>query len=100
MLSSVFETSLGLTCDLAYYLQLNLFDCFISDLLTDDRIIFNSEQKGGTSNNALVINQLSEKLIEQFEIRIKEKDDLITFLKKSVKNGKNSHFNAKHSFIG
>ena len=49
----------------------------VSDLLSDDKIIFNNQQSGGTSNNALIMNQHSEKVIEQFEIRIKEKDELI-----------------------
>jgi transcriptional regulator with XRE-family HTH domain len=62
------------------------YEITISDLLSDDRIVFSSEQKGGTSNNALIINQLSEKLIEQFEIRIKEKDETILFLKSQIKN--------------
>lgn len=56
----------------------------VSDLLSDDKIIFNNQQSGGTSNNALIMNQLSEKVIEQFEIRIKEKDELIERLNKII----------------
>lgn len=41
-----------------------------------------------TNNGALynvgTINQLSEKLIEQFELRIKEKDELIKSLKRQI----------------
>lgn len=62
----------------------------ITELLSDDKIIFSNEQKGGTSNNALIINQLSEKLIQQYEERIKqyeerikEKDEIIKELKDS-----------------
>lgn len=55
----------------------NIYDLTIVDLLSEDKIIMNNNQSGGTSNNALVINQLSEKIIEQFELRIKEKDKLI-----------------------
>lgn len=58
--------------------------------MSDDKIIFSNEQKGGTSNNALIINQLSEKLIQQYEERIKqyeerikEKDEIIKELKDS-----------------
>ena len=58
----------------------NEYEISIGSLLSDDKIIFSNEQKGGTSNNALVINQLSEKLIEQYEIRLKEKDDIIKSL--------------------
>lgn len=50
----------------------------ITELLVDENIIFNKGQNGGTSNNALIINQLSEKLIEQYEIRLKEKEAIIT----------------------
>lgn len=34
---------------------------------------------------AVIINQLSEKLIEQYEARIKEKDELIVLLKNDRK---------------
>ncbi len=57
----------------------------IADILTDDKIILNQNQTGGTSNNAIIINQLSEKLIEQFEERIKEKELIIIELKDQLK---------------
>lgn len=62
----------------------NEYEISMTDLLSDDRIIFSNDQKGGTSNNALVINQLSEKLIEQYELRIKEKDTFILQQKEMI----------------
>jgi hypothetical protein len=46
-----------------------------------EQVIINQQQQGGNSNNAYIINQLSEKLIEQFEKRLKEKDEIIALLK-------------------
>ena len=43
-----------------------------------------SKNKKG-DNNGLVINQLSDKLIEQYEIRLKEKDEVIADLKQLIK---------------
>lgn len=63
----------------------NTYDIPIADVLTDDKIILNQNQSGGTSNNALIINQLSEKLIEQYELRIKEKEMIISELRKELK---------------
>ena len=61
-----------------------IYEITVSDLLSDDKIILSNQQSGGTSNNALIMNQLSEKVIEQFEIRIKEKDELIQRLNKII----------------
>lgn len=55
----------------------NTYEISIADLLADENIVFSKGQNGGTSNNALIINQLSEKLIEQYEIRLKEKEEII-----------------------
>jgi transcriptional regulator with XRE-family HTH domain len=55
----------------------NTYEISIADLLVDDNIVLSKGQNGGTSNNAIIINQLSEKLIEQYEIRIKEKEEII-----------------------
>jgi transcriptional regulator with XRE-family HTH domain len=49
----------------------------ITELFANENIVFNTGQNGGTSNNAIVINQLSEKLIEQYELRLKEKEAII-----------------------
>ena len=46
-------------------------------------MILNQKNKKG-DNNGLVINQLSEKLIDQYEKRINEKDDIIKELKDTI----------------
>jgi transcriptional regulator with XRE-family HTH domain len=51
------------------------------DIGRQEQVIINQQQQGGNSNNAYIINQLSEKLIEQFEKRLKEKDEIIALLK-------------------
>ncbi len=61
-----------------------LFGIMPEELLKQDTIIINQNQQGGTLNNAYNINQLSDKLIEQYEIRIKEKDALIEYLQKEI----------------
>ena len=61
------------------------YEMSLGDLLTDEKIVFSSEQKGGTCNNALIINQLSERLIESFEIRLKEKDEIIANLRDEIR---------------
>lgn len=64
-----------------------IYEISPEELLKCDNVIINSHQKGGNSNNAYVINQLSEKLIEQYESRIKEKDlrinELLLLLEKT-----------------
>jgi transcriptional regulator with XRE-family HTH domain len=60
------------------------YDISITDLLSDDKVILSNDQKGGTSNNALVINQLSEKLIEQYELRLKKKNEIIEQQKETI----------------
>jgi len=57
------------------------YEISIADLLVNDNVVFSKGQKGGTSNNALIINQLSAKLIDQYEKRLKEKEEIIAELK-------------------
>ena len=57
------------------------YEIQITELFVTDNIVFNTGQNGGTSNNAFVINQLSDKLIEQYEIRLKEKNEIIEQLR-------------------
>jgi len=52
-------------------------------LLKQENIIVNQNQQGG--NGAFIINQLSEKLIEQYEQRLKDKDEIIAMLKGQLK---------------
>lgn len=62
----------------------DLFGITPEELLKQDTIIVNQieHQEGGS--NAYIINQLSDKLIEQYEMRIKEKDALIEQLQKEI----------------
>ncbi len=62
-----------------------VFEIKPSDLFSDTVINQeNNEQKGGVAINLGIINQLSEKLIEQYELRLKEKDELIKELKNKL----------------
>lgn len=54
----------------------NLYELEMYELLSDEKIILNQKNKKG-DNNGLVVNQLSEKLIEQFEKQLVEKDKRI-----------------------
>ena len=47
-----------------------IYEIDMLDILSDDKLVFNQKNKKG-DNNGLVINQLSDKLIEQYEERIK-----------------------------
>ena len=58
-----------------------VFEITPEELVKNENIIVNSNQQGGTSTNAIIINQLSEKLIEQYEERIKELKQTILELK-------------------
>lgn len=55
-----------------------LFEIQPEDLLKQDIIIVNQNQQGG--NGAFIINQLSETIIEQYELRLAEKNKYITRL--------------------
>lgn len=59
----------------------NLYEIAPEELLKQGNIVVNKDQKGG--NGAFVINyNLSEKLIEQYELRLAEKDKYIAKLEK------------------
>ncbi len=60
-----------------------IYEIDVIDILKEESLAFYIQKnKGG--NNALIINQLSEKLIEQYEIRLKEKDEIIAELRKRL----------------
>lgn len=65
----------------------NVFEIEPEELLIDqDRWIQNINEQTNGVQNAFVINHyLSEKVIEQYEIRIKEKDELIKELKEKLR---------------
>ncbi|WP_310557184.1 helix-turn-helix transcriptional regulator [Flavobacterium sp.] len=57
-----------------------LLETTISNLFGEETIVFNNnDQKGGNFGQYISI---PEKLIEQYELRLKEKDELIALLKK------------------
>ena len=61
-----------------------IYEMDVIDLLKDEGLSFNQKNKKG-DNNGLVMNQISDKLIEQYEIRLKEKDEVIADLKQLIK---------------
>jgi transcriptional regulator with XRE-family HTH domain len=60
-----------------------IFEVDPSDLLSfDENIIFNNtNQQGGNANVNTLINQLPEKLIEQYEARIKQLEEEVAYLR-------------------
>ncbi|MDR7209782.1 helix-turn-helix transcriptional regulator [Flavobacterium piscis] len=58
-----------------------VFEISPEELVKSESVVINNNQQGGNFNNATIINQLSEKLIEQYEERIKELKDIIADLK-------------------
>lgn len=63
----------------------NFFAIKPEELFEQENVVINLNQQGGRFDNAIVINHLSEKLIEQYETRIKEQSEIITQLKSKVK---------------
>lgn len=60
----------------------------IAELFANENIVINNGQNGGTSNNAIIMNYLSDKLIEQYEIRLREKDEIIALQKIKLNQNK------------
>ena len=56
-----------------------IYEIDLISLLNQDGVNFN--QNLNNTNNNSIINQLTDKLIEQYETRLKEKDKIITKLK-------------------
>jgi len=61
-----------------------LYEIEADELFKESTVVINHDQKGGQSTNAIVINQLSDKLIEQMEARLKEKDEIIKELRERL----------------
>uniref|UniRef100_UPI00404B4400 helix-turn-helix domain-containing protein n=1 Tax=Gelidibacter sp. TaxID=2018083 RepID=UPI00404B4400 len=72
----------GETNSWANYIQpiCELFEIQPEELLKNDTLIVNQNQQGG--NGAFIINQLSDKLIQQYELRLHDKDQYIKRLEK------------------
>ena len=61
----------------------SVYEIDMVELLKNESLIFyNQENSGG--QNGLIINQLSEKLIEQYESRILELKETISFLQNQL----------------
>jgi|LauGreDrversion4_2_1035121.scaffolds.fasta_scaffold1181667_2 transcriptional regulator with XRE-family HTH domain len=60
----------------------NVYEIDITDLLKNESLVFNQKNSGG--QNGVIINQLSEKIIEQYESRISELKETIEFLKSQI----------------
>jgi transcriptional regulator with XRE-family HTH domain len=58
-----------------------IFEVNPQDIVRQEQVVINQHQQGGNSNNAYIINQLSEKLIEQYEKHLADKDEIIALLK-------------------
>lgn len=60
-----------------------IYQIDLIDILKEEEVTVNQNNK--KENNNIIINHLSEKLIEQYEIRLKEKDEIIIELRKKMK---------------
>ena len=60
-----------------------IYDISIVDLLKKDSVAINNN-KDNKIENILFINQISEKLIEQYDCRLEEKEEIIKELKKTI----------------
>jgi DNA-binding helix-turn-helix protein len=61
-----------------------LFGIQPEELLKTDHIVINNNNTSCQYSGGYVINQLSDKLIEQYEKRFAEKDTLISYLQKEL----------------
>ena len=59
-----------------------IYDISIVDLLKNNSVAINN--KDNKIENNLFINQISEKLIEQYDCRLEEKEEVIKELKKTI----------------
>jgi len=62
-----------------------VFEISPEELVKSESLVINNNQKGG-GGYIQIVNQLSEKLIEQYEERIKELKDVIEGLKANKKS--------------
>ena len=61
-----------------------LFGIQPEELLKTDHIVINNNNTSCQYSGGYVVNQLSDKLIEQYEKRLTEKDTLIAYLQKEL----------------
>ena len=62
----------------------DLFGIQPEELLKADHIVINNNNTSCQYSGGYVINQISDKLIEQYEKRLLEKDSLIDYLQKEI----------------
>lgn len=63
-----------------------IYELDILELLSNEGITFNQHNQEGGENNGIVQNyHFPEKLIEQYEQRIKDKDEIIALLREEIK---------------
>jgi transcriptional regulator with XRE-family HTH domain len=67
----------------------SLYNIKPEELFMEDKVIINNNQQGGVGY-AETINQLSEKLIEQYDARLKEKEEQIISLTQEINKLKQS----------
>lgn len=60
-----------------------VFEIQPEELIKQENLVINHNQQGG-GGYVQIVNQLSDKLIEQFELRLKEKDEIIAMLKEQL----------------
>ncbi|CAD7823576.1 hypothetical protein CHRY9390_03265 [Chryseobacterium aquaeductus] len=59
-----------------------IYDKTLNDLLPEGMTVINNNNGEYSNNAGYIVNQyLSEKVVEQYEIRLKEKDEQIALLK-------------------
>jgi transcriptional regulator with XRE-family HTH domain len=75
---------IGMVDKIAKILEKNFMDLLPTECFVQN----NNSQKGGVVVNLGTINHLSEKLIEQYEKRIEEKDEMIKELKAIISSNK------------
>ncbi len=62
----------------------DLLDINVLEILKNNGVNFYQSDNEFKDNSIGIINQLPEKLIAQYEARLKEKDDQIEWLKKQI----------------
>lgn len=76
-----------------------LFEIEPDELVKTDTVIICKDQMGGNSNNAYIINQLSEKLIENFERQINNYENQLNELKQRLLKSEEEKREFMHLFI-
>lgn len=62
-----------------------IFEITPEEFIINDEVVIGNIGTNNGVGYAAIVNQLLEKLIEQYETRIKEKDEIIASLKKDIK---------------